>query len=76
MPQCPSFVIAVKDIKIAIEKITDAAGEVQGYPVKIPGIGQYVANHRFRGEPSRCSGAHYNVKWDLVPFVPHLWSFL
>jgi len=43
MPQCPSFVIAVKDIKIAIEKITDAAGEVQGYPVKIPGIGQYVA---------------------------------
>jgi predicted enzyme related to lactoylglutathione lyase len=43
MPQCPSVVIAVEDIKEAIEKITGAGGVVQGYPVEIPGIGQYVA---------------------------------
>lgn len=43
MPQCPSVVIAVEDISIAMKKITDAGGKVQGNPMEIPGIGQYVA---------------------------------
>lgn len=42
-PQIPSFVIAVKDIREAMKRVTDAGGEILGYPVEIPGIGQYVA---------------------------------
>ncbi len=43
MPQCPSIVIAVEDIKVSMKKIIDAGGEVHGEPVEIPGIGLYVA---------------------------------
>ena len=43
MPECPSVVIAVEDIRAAIKRVTDAGGSVSGYPVEIPGIGQYIA---------------------------------
>lgn len=43
MPQYPSVVIAVEDIKMAMKKVADGGGEVLGEPVEIPGIGQYVA---------------------------------
>jgi uncharacterized protein len=42
MPQYPSVVIAVEDIKVAMKKVTDAGGEVLGEPMEITGIGQYV----------------------------------
>jgi hypothetical protein len=41
--QYPSVVIAVDDIREAMRKVTDAGGKVQGEPVEIPGIGQYVS---------------------------------
>jgi predicted enzyme related to lactoylglutathione lyase len=41
--QYPSIVIAVGDINNAMQKITDAGGEVLGEPVEIPGIGKYVS---------------------------------
>ncbi len=39
----PSVVVAVKDIKEAIEKVKAAGGQVPGEPVEIPGIGTYAA---------------------------------
>lgn len=41
--QYPSVVIAVLDIKEAMEKVTEAGGKVLGEPMEIPGIGQYVS---------------------------------
>jgi uncharacterized protein len=41
--QSPSIVIAVDDIKAAIEKVTAAGGTVLGEPMEIPGVGQYVS---------------------------------
>ncbi len=41
--QYPSVVIAVEDIKAAIERVVDAGGEVLGEPMEIPGIGLYVS---------------------------------
>jgi predicted enzyme related to lactoylglutathione lyase len=43
MPKCPSVVIAVEDITLAMKKVVNGGGEIQGYPVEIPGIGQYIA---------------------------------
>ncbi|MFH0967865.1 MAG: VOC family protein [Methanobacteriota archaeon] len=43
MPTCPSVVIAVENIKAAIKRVTEAGGSIIGYPIEIPGIGQYVA---------------------------------
>lgn len=37
-----SVVISVDDIKDAMKKITDAGGKIQGEPMEIPGIGQWV----------------------------------
>ena len=41
--QHPSVVIAVDDIREAINKVTAAGGKVLGEPMGIPGVGQYVA---------------------------------
>jgi predicted enzyme related to lactoylglutathione lyase len=41
--QYPSVVIAVDDIQIAIRKVAEAGGKVQGEPMEIPGVGQYVS---------------------------------
>lgn len=41
--QYPSVVIAVDDIKAAMEKVTQAGGKVLGDPMEIPGVGQYVS---------------------------------
>jgi predicted enzyme related to lactoylglutathione lyase len=41
--QHPSVVVAVDDIKSAMEKVVKAGGEVLGAPMEIPGVGQYVA---------------------------------
>ena len=41
--QVPSVVIAVDDIKAAMQAVKDAGGEVLGEPVDIPGIGTYVS---------------------------------
>jgi len=43
VPNEPSVVISVDDIKQAMKKITDAGGKVLGEPQDIPGIGQYVS---------------------------------
>ena len=37
-----SVVISVDDIKAASKRITDAGGKIQGEPMEIPGIGQWV----------------------------------
>ncbi|MBA3649548.1 MAG: VOC family protein [Chitinophagales bacterium] len=37
-----SVVISVDDLHSAIKKITDAGGKVEGEPMEIPGIGQWV----------------------------------
>lgn len=42
-PYCPSFVIAVDDIKESMKKIIEAKGKVLGEPDEIPGIGTYVS---------------------------------
>lgn len=39
----PMLVIAVKDIKESMKKIEIGGGKVDGQPVEIPGIGQYVS---------------------------------
>ena len=39
---CPSFVIAVEDIKKATRKITAAGGKMLGEAMEITGIGQYA----------------------------------
>jgi len=41
--QHPSVVIAVDDIKQAMDDIAKAGGTVLGEPVEIPGIGSYVS---------------------------------
>lgn len=43
MPVCPSVVIAVEDLKVAMKKVTDAGGKILGEPMEIPGIGQFVS---------------------------------
>jgi len=42
-PQHPSVVVAVDDIKDAINKVKSAGGKVVGEPIEIPGIGMYVS---------------------------------
>src|SRR5436309_16022693 len=42
-PTQPSVVIAVGDLKQAMQSITSAGGKVIGEPVEIPGIGNYVS---------------------------------
>ena len=49
VPNEPSVVISVDDIKAAMKKITDAGGKILGEPVEIPGIGQYVSFHDTEG---------------------------
>ena len=39
----PSVVIGVQDIQAAMQAVRDAGGEVQGEPMDIPGVGQYVS---------------------------------
>jgi predicted enzyme related to lactoylglutathione lyase len=51
--QHPSIVIAVKNVKASMKKVTKAGGEVLGDPMLIPGIGQYVSF--FDTEGNRCS---------------------
>jgi predicted enzyme related to lactoylglutathione lyase len=41
--QYPSVVIAVDDIKSAMQRVGDAGGRVLGEPMQIPSVGQYVA---------------------------------
>ncbi len=41
--QYPSVVIAVDDIREAMQKVSDAGGIVLGEPMEIPGIGLYVS---------------------------------
>src|SRR5262249_44146764 len=41
--QYPSVVIAVEDIKRAIDQVAKAGGKVLGEPMEIPGVGQYVS---------------------------------
>lgn len=41
--QAPSVVIAVQDLPASMRKVTQAGGEVFGEPMRIPGIGDYVA---------------------------------
>jgi len=40
---CPSVVIAVKDIKESMKKVRDAGGKVSGEPSDVPNVGKYVA---------------------------------
>jgi predicted enzyme related to lactoylglutathione lyase len=37
-----SVVISVDDLKASMKKITDAGGKIEGEPMDIPGIGQWV----------------------------------
>jgi uncharacterized protein len=41
--QYPAVVIAVDDIKSAMQRVADAGGKVLGEPMQIPSVGQYVA---------------------------------
>ncbi len=41
--QVPSVVIAVDDIKKAMQKVKTSGGKVLGKPMEIPGIGMYVS---------------------------------
>jgi predicted enzyme related to lactoylglutathione lyase len=41
--QHPSVVISVKDIRQSMRKVTESGGKVEGEPMEIPGIGQYVS---------------------------------
>jgi uncharacterized protein len=41
--QYPAVVVAVEDIRAAMERVEQAGGQVLGEPMEIPGIGQYVA---------------------------------
>jgi predicted enzyme related to lactoylglutathione lyase len=47
--QYPSVVIAVDDIKAAMKKVNDAGGRVDGEPIPIPGVGQYVSFYDTEG---------------------------
>ena len=41
--QYPSVVIAVDDVKAAMDKVKKAGGTLLGEPMEIPGVGQYVS---------------------------------
>ncbi|HEY8023369.1 MAG TPA: VOC family protein [Burkholderiaceae bacterium] len=41
--QYPSVVIAVDNIKVAMQQVAQAGGEVLGEPMTVPGIGEYVS---------------------------------
>jgi predicted enzyme related to lactoylglutathione lyase len=41
--QYPSIVIAVENITISMERVTNAGGRVLGEPMEIPGVGRYVS---------------------------------
>lgn len=41
--QYPSVVIAVENIKEAMNKVNNAGGKVLGEPMEIPGVGHYVS---------------------------------
>ncbi|MGE5470992.1 MAG: VOC family protein [Bacteroidota bacterium] len=41
--QYPSVVIAVDDIRAAMQQVVEAGGKVLGEPMDIPGVGQYVS---------------------------------
>ena len=41
--QYPGIVIAVEDIRAAMQRVTKAGGQVLGEPMDIPGVGAYVA---------------------------------
>ncbi|HYH07587.1 MAG TPA: VOC family protein [Thermoanaerobaculia bacterium] len=41
--QAPSVVIAVMDVREAMQKITAAGGRLLTEPMEIPGVGQYVS---------------------------------
>ncbi|HEY0141329.1 MAG TPA: VOC family protein [Thermoanaerobaculia bacterium] len=41
--QAPSIVIAVNDVRAAMQKITAAGGTLLTEPMEIPGVGQYVS---------------------------------
>ena len=41
--QYPSVVIAVPDIRAAMQQVTQAGGQVLGEPMEIPQVGQYVS---------------------------------
>jgi uncharacterized protein len=41
--QYPSIVIAVPDVKAAMDRVTAAGGKVLGDPMDIPGVGKYVS---------------------------------
>jgi predicted enzyme related to lactoylglutathione lyase len=41
--QVPSVVIAVDDIKKAMQKVTASGGKLLGDPMEIPGVGQYLS---------------------------------
>ena len=41
--QHPSVVVAVDDLKKAIQKVTASGGKVLGDPMEIPGVGQYAS---------------------------------
>ena len=43
VPNCPSVVIAVEDIRDSMKKISDSGGRVLGEPAEIPGIGMFVS---------------------------------
>ena len=51
--QYPSVVIAVDDIRDAMNKVNKAGGKVLGEPMTIPGVGQYIAFMDTEG--NRCS---------------------
>lgn len=41
--QCPSVVIAVKDIEASMKKVELSGGRVLGEPMEIPKVGKYVS---------------------------------
>lgn len=43
MGHAPSVVIAVQDIRAAMQKVTAAGGKFLGEPMMIPGVGDYVS---------------------------------
>jgi predicted enzyme related to lactoylglutathione lyase len=47
--QYPSLVVAVDDIKDAMNKITASGGKVLGEPMEIPGYGLYVSFYDTEG---------------------------
>jgi uncharacterized protein len=47
--QYPSVVIAVKEIKASMKRVTEVGGEILGEPMEVPGIGQYVSFYDTEG---------------------------